>query len=237
MAVLFVRLRPMVTTSIVLSTFLGYYLFLDIFIEHGRINTYNFMTLAAVLAAGAVLNYRVSVGYIRAKNKSEELNESLQYIASHDNVTRLQNRYALTRDVPRYTGHTVCVAMGDINGFKSVNDTFGHKTGDEVLMRFAKLLGDEFPHESIYRYGGDEFLIVTYDDAKVVSARVDVVNQHFSEISLGGGKSKLSCSFGFAEGTPTDINAFLTLIKSADQNLYPQKRQRQQRDAAPKAAY
>lgn len=236
MAVLFVRLRPMVTTSIVLSTFLGYYLFLDLFIEHGRINTYNFMTLAAVLAAGAVLNYRVSVGYIRAKNKSEELNESLQYIASHDNVTRLQNRYALTRDVPRYTGHTVCVAMGDINGFKSVNDTFGHKTGDEVLMRFAKLLGDEFPHESIYRYGGDEFLIVTYDDAKVVSARVDVVNQHFSEISLGGGKSKLSCSFGFAEGTPTDINAFLTLIKSADENLYTQKRQRQ-RDAAPKAAY
>lgn len=225
LAVLFVRLRPIVTTSIIFSSFLGYYLFLDIFVEHGRINTYNYMTFAAVLAAGAVLNYRVSVGYIRARNKTEELNDSLKYIASHDNVTRLQNRYALTRDMPRYTGHAICAAMGDINGFKSVNDTFGHKTGDEVLMRFAKLLGDQFPHESIYRYGGDEFLIVTFEDAATTAARVESLNRQFGEVVLGGSKNKLGCSFGFAEGTPSDINDFISLIKEADDRLYVQKRQ------------
>lgn len=224
LAIVFVRMRPSFSIPAVFGSFTFYYIYLNYFVDENKINPYNFFTLAAFSVAGAIINYRLSVNYIHEKNKTEELNKSLEYIASHDSLTKLQNRYALTRDIPTYIKNSVCIAMGDINGFKTVNDTLGHKTGDDILARFSNLLSEQFDHENIYRYGGDEFLIVAPEcSVEEVSLKLAEVNKRFENIRIGNYIGKFGCSFGYAEGTPQTNYEFLNLLMSADKQLYTEK--------------
>src|SRR5213079_1754620 len=94
---------------------------------------------------------------------SARLNE-VRFLADHDSLTRLLNRRAfverLDGEVARATryGHRFALVLCDLDGFKELNDRFGHPAGDEALHRFARTLqsglrkGDE-----AFRIGGDEF--------------------------------------------------------------------------------
>lgn len=96
-----------------------------------------------------------------------EAREDMRFRATHDSLTSLLNRGAivdlLTREVARTTrddGSTV-VLLGDLDHFKSVNDSHGHVVGDEVLKEVARrLLGSVRSYDLVGRYGGEEFLIV-----------------------------------------------------------------------------
>lgn len=223
-AILLVRMRPVISSLIIFGTYTVYFFILNFGIEWGRINPYNYFTLAVFSVAGTLINYRLTVNYIEQKNKANNLNRSLEYIASHDNVTQLQNRYAFTRDLPAYVHQPVCVVMGDIDGFKKVNDTLGHKTGDDILYRFSNILSENFPHKSIYRYGGDEFLIIMPNSTEAdVRARLKRVNERFSAIHLGDYKTAFGCSFGLVTGKPTSTDALIGLTMQADQALYEEK--------------
>jgi two-component system chemotaxis response regulator CheY len=97
----------------------------------------------------------------------ENLNDELTAIARRDPLTGLGNRRALEEDlgllearVARY-GHRYCMALIDVDNFKSYNDTLGHQAGDEVLKRVtAELTGQVRGGDALYRYGGDEFLCI-----------------------------------------------------------------------------
>lgn len=220
-AILLVRLHPAFSVPLIFGTYTFYYFYLSFGVEWGRLNPYNYFTLAAFSVAGALINYRLTVNYIEQKNKATRLNRSLEYIASHDNVTQLQNRYAFTRDLPTYLNKPLCVVMGDIDGFKNVNDTLGHQTGDDVLYRFANILGENFPHEYIYRYGGDEFcLIIPAMSETEVRQRLSRVNERFNSIHFSSYAVSFGCSFGLATGTPLTENELIQLTMQADSELY-----------------
>ena len=121
--VLFVRLRPIVSTILLLATYVGFFLFLELFFRHGMLNPYNYLMHVVLSIAGAIVNYHLTVSNIAKKNQIRKLNESLSQIANHDSLTRLKNRHALNEDIPDYLGGEVCVCMMDINKFKSINDT------------------------------------------------------------------------------------------------------------------
>lgn len=223
-AILLVRIRPVFSVPLIFGTYTFYFFYLSLGIEWGRLNPYNYFTMAMFSVAGALINYRQTVNYIEQKNKATSLNRSLEYIASHDNVTQLQNRYAFTRDLPTYLHKPLCVVMGDIDGFKKVNDTLGHQTGDDILYRFANILGENFPHEYIYRYGGDEFcLILPNFSEEDVKARLSKVNARFGSIHLGSYPATFGCSFGLATGNPPTQDALIALTMQADQALYAAK--------------
>jgi diguanylate cyclase (GGDEF)-like protein len=95
------------------------------------------------------------------------LNRELTAIARRDSLTGLRNRRALAEDLAlheshalRY-GHSYCLAVLDVDHFKSYNDTFGHQAGDEILQLVAAQLTELLRDgDTLYRYGGEEFLTI-----------------------------------------------------------------------------
>lgn len=222
--VMLLRLRPLFTSILVMSSYTIFYIGLNVWIKPGMINPYNYFMMGVISVAGAVIIYRITVSYIEQKNKANRLNDSLEIIANHDSATRLQNRYALNQRIPEYLNTDICIAMLDINKFKAVNDTYGHKAGDDVLKAFSDLLLDSFDHEEIYRYGGDEFLIVSLSgELAAFRQKLTELNDRFGEVHISGVESCLSCCFGCVSARPENPADFFDLVMWADKKLYEEK--------------
>lgn len=94
-------------------------------------------------------------------------NRRLKQLADKDFLTGLFNRRKLEEDIERYTklherhNITFSIIMLDINNFKEINDTKGHKTGDKVLKQIANILQKCIRKtDRVYRLGGDEFILI-----------------------------------------------------------------------------
>ena len=224
LAVLFVRLHPLFTTSLIVSSYAANYIILNFGFIKGLINPYNYIMLMVLSVVGAILNYHLTANYISEKNKANMLNESLEIIANHDSTTRLQNRYALNQRVPDFLDKDICVTMGDINKFKEVNDTYGHRAGDDVLKAFADILLQFFPHESVFRYGGDEFLIIENgNDIESMREKLRRVNEKFADVKIAGMKKELSFCFGCISEHPQNPAELFAVLSKADNILYDEK--------------
>lgn len=89
------------------------------------------------------------------------ITSELQVQADTDGLTALLNRRALDRYVQRESNHAGCLILLDIDHFKSVNDTYGHPTGDRVLTQTAELLRSLLRTGDVAaRFGGEEFAIL-----------------------------------------------------------------------------
>ncbi|MFA5940475.1 MAG: diguanylate cyclase [Sinimarinibacterium sp.] len=118
-----------------------------------------------------------------------------------------------------------CVAMMDLDRFKSVNDTYGHSAGDRVLMAAAKCLMDSVrPYDVVYRYGGEEFLLAMRHTTPIEAATVlERVRQQLAAmaIDIGGRTVHVTASFGVA---PLDPDASVeTAIVRSDEAMYAAK--------------
>ena len=92
---------------------------------------------------------------------------SLERKAYFDTLTEVYNRLYLQENEVRLSAEqNFGVAFFDLNNLKSVNDTYGHKAGDELLRNFVKLLRLQFPQSFIYRVGGDEFVVISLHQQK-----------------------------------------------------------------------
>jgi two-component system cell cycle response regulator len=110
---------------------------------------------------------RVGQRILQLEDRLVEARESMRFKATHDHLTSLFNRGIiidlLSRELSRTRREDGCtvVMLGDLDHFKSVNDTYGHVVGDEVLREVARrLLTSVRSYDFVGRYGGEEFLIV-----------------------------------------------------------------------------
>ncbi len=108
----------------------------------------------------------------------------------------------------------------DMDNLKQINDTFGHSTGDEAIVEFARALKENFRQEDmIIRYGGDEFVVVANvkacADALVILSRIE----HHMEVINKGLPFKLSFSVGFS-CFPDEGKNFNELLNLADKRMY-----------------
>ena len=104
---------------------------------------------------------------LQLEDRLVEARETMRFKATHDHLTFLLNRGAivdlLERELVRTVREKGCtvVILGDLDRFKSINDTHGHLVGDEVLREAARrLLGSVRSYDFVGRYGGEEFLLV-----------------------------------------------------------------------------
>jgi two-component system, cell cycle response regulator len=119
------------------------------------------------------------------------------------------------------------IVLMDIDGFKQINDTYGHVAGDQILEAVGKRLQDSVRNGNVGRYGGDEFLIgLPGCDRETTEKRAqDIVARLTADpISTSSGEIRISISYGTAvNSNPVTLD---NLIGMADKALYQQKRKK-----------
>lgn len=160
-------------------------------------------------------------------------NRKLEILATTDPLTGIANRRTLMETLKinleqaHREGTPLAAIMCDIDHFKSINDTFGHAVGDNVIKAVAnKLKSFSREEDTVGRYGGEEFvLILPGIDAQNAAKLAELIR--VALIALAAGKrlasvQQLSASFGVAELTPA-MTEGAALVDAADQALYAAK--------------
>lgn len=91
------------------------------------------------------------------------LDEKMQYLIMYDSLTGVYNRGYCEIEISRLDKEDqlpISIILGDLNGLKLINDTFGHKKGDEVLAKAASIIKSAAPGHVTGRWGGDEFIVI-----------------------------------------------------------------------------
>jgi diguanylate cyclase (GGDEF)-like protein len=169
------------------------------------------------------------VGYLLHKNI--KLRHWLHELSSTDDLTKVANRRYIMEvmefEVGRAHRYTtpMCAALLDIDHFKSINDTYGHHIGDEVLKRVAKLYQDNMRKmDMIGRYGGEEFVLVLphthISAAKQVLERLREMTE--AQVFDSMLDRQVTVSIGLAE--LSDSEMVDDILKRADEVLYEAKR-------------
>jgi diguanylate cyclase len=172
----------------------------------------------------------ISIGMILVM--LEEQVSSNQWLALHDELTGLPNRrlfedrlaHALER--ARRTNTPLALLLLDLNGFKKINDSFGHHAGDQVLCEIAHNLRETLhTSDTLARIGGDEFVLITSSlaDHRSIGHRIDAIQCALERpILLAGRPTTVSASLGTAI-YPQDAQDATSLLRLADQRMYALK--------------
>jgi len=163
--------------------------------------------------------------------------DHLRRVSLHDPLTGALNRHAFSEgvglDLARATFGSV--VMLDLDNLKEINDGWGHAAGDRVLCRLVDVLRRAVrPSDRIFRWGGDEFLIVMpRAEAAVVQARLEAVIERENERGEGDGQQPsppLQASLGAADYLGGE--GLMQAIEAADRAMYDRKLQRKAAAAA-----
>lgn len=161
-------------------------------------------------------------------------NEELADIARRDALTGLGNRRALEDDlrqldarVARY-GHSYCLAILDVDFFKSYNDVYGHLGGDRILRSFAaELKAQARSGDGLYRYGGDEFVCVFPEQSLATGMQaVQRLHRNLARLAIpheANPAHVVTFSAGLAVLSQDQVKSTTTVLKEADDALYRAK--------------
>src|SRR5439155_23562644 len=166
-----------------------------------------------------------------AYKELEVTNARLKETSFRDDVTGLYNRrffsLRLEEEISRFRrfNHPVSVVLLDLDGFKSVNDEFGHAVGDETLREIAQILMKHSRGINVVsRYGADEFAILLVETSKA-GARLyaDRIRQVVATFPFSHGKN-VTASFGVASLPDDEAAPPEDLFRAADEAPYAAKR-------------
>lgn len=152
----------------------------------------------------------------------------LRHQATHDPLTRLPNRTLLNHLLERLpeSGGRAALFMLDLDGFKSVNDTLGHGTGDAVLRTLGKRLRQSLPADvKVFRIGGDEFAVLVSRYAgrsELERLARQIVDRVRAPVEAGGTQLELGGSIGIAL-YPNHAKTGALLLQCADVAMYTAK--------------
>ena len=149
--------------------------------------------------------------------------------ALRDPLTGLPNKPAFNQelellvDTSSPSQDPLVILFLDIDQFKQVNDSYGHLAGDEVLRQLGAVLTVTCPTQKIFRWGGDEFTILTTGNKKSAQQTAETIQQAITELVTPYQQQpiRITVSIGLAEQLPSEDGS--KLLSRADQALYQAK--------------
>jgi diguanylate cyclase (GGDEF)-like protein len=174
---------------------------------------------------------------LRANNSTVSTNIKLQREykrnAMIDGLTGLYNRRWIDEALPRFVqrygrgGQPLAVLMVDVDHFKKFNDTYGHATGDQVLVLVGQALRSSLrPTDHVARYGGEEFLVILpdtgEDSARIVADRLRSA-VHAIELAKSDGSAIPRITISLGGGCLASGQSMKALLGCADDALYQSK--------------
>ncbi len=201
------------------------------------------LVIAAILGAFFYRNHRSKLHALHLENtvlertkQLNDLNKGLEWLANHDNLTRLANRNHVHNIIGKLQEMSHIGQLGiliiDLDYFKAINDKFGHSAGDVALKVFAQMLQKIIRKEQIAsRWGGEEFLIICPQiDAQRLEQIAQEIIQDCRKLDIvisQNKKIRLNCSIGFAltplEQNPNEELPWEKTLQLADLALYDAK--------------
>ena len=169
------------------------------------------LDIAAPIIANAIIK----------NNKDREI----QRLTFRDNLTGLYNRTFLAEEIKRLDQQRqlpISILITDINGLKEINDNFGHKMGDELIVKMAEILSTTFRDEDIIaRWGGDEFIVFLPQTRKPeVEKMVERLQRAFKKTEQDELAIRAGIGTAVKERAAQDINH---IINKADKAMYEDK--------------
>lgn len=179
---------------------------------------------------------RIKESLKREKEQQEELG-SAKILAYSDPLTGVRNKHAFVEFedkmdvlIRENTAKDFSVIVFDLNNLKSINDTFGHKQGDDYIVESCKMIKEFFPDFIIYRYGGDEF-VAYMEDGEHYKNRYQFLEKFNKAIEKNVGSNGPVIAIGFSEYIPSKDNTFRAVFTRADDKMYARKRMLKQMSA------
>ena len=173
-----------------------------------------------------VSNYRSMQKW---EKKTAKERDEAKTIALTDPLTGVKSRHAfllkqkeINASIENGSADAFAVAVCDVNGLKVINDTLGHKAGDEYILSASRMICDIFQHSPVYRTGGDEFAVILngrdhLSRKELIQVLHDRSVEHIStrEVVISGGLSD------YQPGTDT---CFHDVFERADKLMYEEKK-------------
>ncbi|QOT80297.1 putative bifunctional diguanylate cyclase/phosphodiesterase [Cupriavidus basilensis] len=189
------------------------------------------LAVLAIALITSVLDMRLEARTSLLAVSLAEANQELTYLALHDNLTKLPNRVLLedrleqaiqgaTREKSRFA-----LMFMDLDGFKAVNDAYGHPIGDQLLVEVARRIGANVrSQDTIARLGGDEFVLLAgvNEPADAATLAEKVLSAMREPFQVAGRELRVSTSIGIAM-YPGDGELQHDLLTNADAAMYHAK--------------
>jgi diguanylate cyclase (GGDEF)-like protein len=176
----------------------------------------------------AIVAYHFCNQYIESEYRLREYNRKLKEMSETDPLTGLMNRRFMqdgleeTRKESLSEKYIFCIAIGDIDYFKKINDTYGHDAGDFILAELAKIFAEYMKGRgSVARWGGEEFLFVLPrvngdEGLKILDSLRKKIEE--KEFHFNGTTIKVTMTFGIDEYS--EVSGLDVTIAEADKRLY-----------------
>ncbi|SHL17574.1 GGDEF domain-containing protein [Fibrobacter sp. UWH4] len=163
----------------------------------------------------------------REQKIREEANLAFEK-SRRDDLTGIKNKNAygefetkLNRQIQSKEPVEFAVAICDVNGLKTVNDTQGHKVGDIYIKKASKLVCETFKHSPVFRVGGDEFVVILLGSD--YENREKLEQDFVKKVNDGTGKNKVSLACGISVFDPAHDKNVSVVFERADALMYKNK--------------
>lgn len=187
-----------------------------------------YVSLYAILPKEDSDHIIVTVANIDASKRMEQAYLDALDLANKDEMTGVKNKRAyaqaeseIDQKIRDRDQKPFAVVVCDLNGLKQVNDTLGHKAGDEFIGSSCSIICDVFSHSPVFRIGGDEFAVIL--QAKDYDRRADLIRQLSEALDAHKHLGIRPLAFGISEFNPDSDIRLQDVFERADKLMYEDK--------------
>ena len=165
---------------------------------------------------------------VRREQEYENDLKKARYAAMRDSLTGVKSKHAFNETEKEINNRIrdgsqrpFAVAICDVNGLKTVNDTHGHKAGDQFIVDACRIICNRFKHSPVFRIGGDEFVAILQEEDYLDRDRL--VNEFHEETGDSSAGNNVVIACGISAWRAETGDSFESVFKRADERMYKNK--------------